>query len=152
MGESASELFACRMSPIWCKIANINCFSDKSQKLCIMIIDCSKLIINWSVGFCFVVMRVWEVKEVHCPRCVSLKEGEGSAHRHGMNVCALGGKERGGLCPRWKWREIKGLDWIWWREGFPPRSLADWARTVTKAQCAKLTAPFNLIARGLTCL
>lgn len=29
-------------------------------------------------------------------------EGEGSAHRYCMNVCALGGKERGGLLSEMK--------------------------------------------------
>lgn len=29
-------------------------------------------------------------------------EKEGSAHRYCMNVCALGGKERGGLCVEMK--------------------------------------------------
>lgn len=85
-----------------------------------------------------------------------LEEGEGRAHRYCMNVCALGGKERGGLCLEMKVERNKRFGFNLVERRASLRSLAEGVtlaaqRLCTKAPCAQETVPFNLDnARPLT--
>ncbi len=78
-----------------------------------------------------------------------LEEGEGRAHRYCMNVCALGGKERGGLRPEMKVERNKRFGFNLVERRVSLRSLAEGVtlaaqRLCTKAPRAQVTVPFNL--------